>query len=254
MLRTMSVSEEREGALRRSRRFRVRLADVIGLVLIGVLLLLAAAQLLLPRIAAQVLQDRVSRYGEVQSASVKALPAIELLWGNADSASLRAKHLQISPHQLVNLLVEAKGVGDLSVRADSVTLLHPGFGVGAVSLQGAVLEKHGQSIYIATRLTEASLQAALPRGIHAEVLSSERGSVKVSASGQLFGFDATLQAIVSASNGKLVLTPAQSLLAGFAKVTLFSDSRLEVLGVSADAIREGGRQSAWLLSVEARLR
>jgi hypothetical protein len=256
MLRTMSASGASDrGLAPPARGQHVRLARVIGFVLIAVILLLALAQLLLPQIAARVLRDRVGKYGEVQSASVKALPAIELLWGSADSASLRAKHLQISPHELVSLLREAEGIADLSVRSDSVTLTHPGFGVAPVSLQDASLQKHGQSIHVTARLTRESLQAALPAGIHAQVLSSEDGKVRVSASGQLFGFDATVEAVLHAARGKLVLVPTRPLLAGFAKVTLFSEAHLEVLEVSAQAVSEHGqRDRAWLLSMKARLR
>jgi hypothetical protein len=256
MLRAMSAGEgSSRGLAPRRRGPRVRPPYAVGFLLIGVIALLAVAQLVLPQIAARVLRDRVGRYGEVQRASVKAFPAIELLWGDADSARVSARHLRISAHRLVRLLVETKGVADLSVKAEDVALLDPGFGVGAVIFQAATLEKHGQSVDIAARLTRAALQAALPAGVTAEVLSSEGGEVGVSAGGRLFGFSATFQAVVHASEGKLLLTPTGSLLAGLAKVTLFSDSRLEVLGVSArPATQDGQPQGAWLLGMRARLR
>ena len=47
----------------------------------GACLVLALAQVLLPRIAASRISSRVGRYGTVQSVSVKAWPAVELLWG-----------------------------------------------------------------------------------------------------------------------------------------------------------------------------
>ncbi len=252
----MSVGEgSARGLPPRHRGLRVRLPYAVGFVLVGVILFLAVAQLVLPQIAARVLRDRVGRYGEVQGASVKAFPAIELLWGDADSARVSAEHLRISAHRLVSLLVEAKGVADLSVKAEDVALLDPGFGVGAVSFQAATLEKHGRSVDVTARLTRAALQAALPPGVAVEVLSSEGGEVRVSAGGRLFGFSATFQAIVHASEGKLLLTPTSSLLTGLAKVTLFSDSRMEVLGVSARPAGQDGRpQGAWLLSMRARLR
>ena len=63
----------------------------------GVVLLLALAQLLLPRIAASRISSRVGRYGKVQSVSVSAWPALKLLWGKADSAQVRAGSLSLSP-------------------------------------------------------------------------------------------------------------------------------------------------------------
>ena len=54
------------------------------------MLLLVLAQLLLPRIAASRISSRVGRYGTVQSVSVSAWPAVELLWGHADSVRVKA--------------------------------------------------------------------------------------------------------------------------------------------------------------------
>ena len=45
------------------------------------MLVLVLAQLFLPRIAASRIASRVGRYGTVQSVSVKAWPAVKLLWG-----------------------------------------------------------------------------------------------------------------------------------------------------------------------------
>ena len=59
-------------------------------------LALALAQLLLPGIAASRISSRVGRYGEVQSVSVSAWPAVKLLWGSADSVTVRARSLRVS--------------------------------------------------------------------------------------------------------------------------------------------------------------
>ena len=50
-------------------------------------LALVLAQLFLPRIAASRISSRVGSYGKVSSVSVSALPAMELLWGDADSVA-----------------------------------------------------------------------------------------------------------------------------------------------------------------------
>jgi len=54
-----------------------------------VVAVLGLTQLLLPGIVAQRMRDELGRYGVVKSATVSALPAIELLWGHAQSASVR---------------------------------------------------------------------------------------------------------------------------------------------------------------------
>ena len=55
-------------------RIAAGLAGAIALVLV-------LAQLLLPGIAASRISSRVGKYGTVESVSVSAWPAIELLWG-----------------------------------------------------------------------------------------------------------------------------------------------------------------------------
>lgn len=233
---------------------RLGLKGLVGLALVALLLLLAIAQFVLPRIAARVLRDRVARYGPVQSASVSALPAVQLLWGSADSASLDAGQLAISPHELVRLLIESRPVGDLTVHARGVRLLNPGFGAGPVELSDAVLRKRGEALEASARLSRAALQAALPQGIQVGAITASGGSLRVRASGQLFGFRTGFEASVEAVEGKLLLAPSQPLLAGLARITLFSDPRLRVLGVSATAdAGAGGQQSAWTLHLSARL-
>jgi hypothetical protein len=235
---------------------RIGLRGLLGAGLAGVVLVLGVSQLVLPRIAARVLRDRVAKYGDVRSASVSALPAVQMLWGSADSARVDAGRLSISPHQLVALLTESRAVGDLTVRASTVDLLDPGFGAGAVSLSDAVLEKRGETLEISALLKKSALQAALPEGVQVGVLAGQGGSVQVHASGQLFGFRAALYADVEAVEGKLLLAPTTPLLAGLTRITLFSDPRMAILGVSATPVggQGGDAQSAWTLRLRARLR
>ncbi|MGD1058944.1 MAG: hypothetical protein ABR992_16185, partial [Solirubrobacteraceae bacterium] len=60
---------------------------------VGLIVLLALAQVVLPRIAVSRIESRVGRYGKVQSVSVSAWPAVELLWGHVGSVHVRAKSL-----------------------------------------------------------------------------------------------------------------------------------------------------------------
>ena len=53
----------------------------------AVVLVLALAQLILPRVAASRISSRIGRYGKVQSVSVSAWPAVELLWAVAWAAA-----------------------------------------------------------------------------------------------------------------------------------------------------------------------
>ncbi len=80
----------------------------IGAVVV-VVAVLALAQLLGPGIAARVVRGKVQRYGTVKSVTVKAWPAVKLLWRQADEVRVQAGHLRVSPEQTAALLEEAKG-------------------------------------------------------------------------------------------------------------------------------------------------
>jgi len=95
---------------------------------------LVLAQLLLPRIAASKIHSRLDRYGAVKSVKVSAWPAIELLWGHADSVDVHAGALALAPARIAPLLHEAKGAASLKLRATSVRL-------GALRLTEVGLDK-----------------------------------------------------------------------------------------------------------------
>jgi hypothetical protein len=63
-------------------------------------LLLALAQVFLPGIAAERIESRLERYGRVAGVSVTAWPAIELLWGHADSVRVHALRLNLNTAQV----------------------------------------------------------------------------------------------------------------------------------------------------------
>jgi len=191
----------------------------------GAALVLALAQVLLPRIAASRISSRVGRYGTVESVDVSAWPALKLLWGNADSVTVRAGHLKLSPGQTARLLWEARGASTMEVTASSVQ-------EGPLRLRDASLHKHGESLTAKARMTAADVRAALPEGLDVRLLSSERGEVRVTASGALFGVKTSVDAVASASEGRLIAHPLGLLLSGL-RLTLFSDPHVHVEGVGA---------------------
>lgn len=192
----------------------------------AVVLALALAQLFLPRIAAGRISSRVGRYGHVRSVSVSAWPAVELLWGRADSVTVHAGSLALSPAQTSALLWEARGASRLTVTASSVR-------EGPLSLTDARLGKRGRLLAAEAMISPAAVRAALPPGVTVRLLGSEAGRVKVSASGHLFGVGASLDAVAAASEGSLVAHPL-GLLEGV-RLTLFSDPHVYVTGVGAEA-------------------
>jgi hypothetical protein len=210
----------------------------------GAALILVLAQLALPPIAADRISSRVGRYGDVEHVSVSAWPAVELLWGTADSASVRAKRLSMSPSQAAKLLWEARGVESLELTASSVQL-------GPVRLSGARLHKRGSSLSAEAAISEADVKAALPPGLSVRLLRSEAGEVQVSASGGLFGVGRTVTALAGPSEGRLLVHPLGPALEG-ARLTLFADRHVDVTGVGASA--EPGSPPGYRLTMTARLR
>jgi len=119
--------------MRRARRGGARIAlGVAG----AIALVLVLAQLLLPILAARRVRGELARYGVVHSASISAFPAIELLWGEAQSASVSAGPLSVDPAQLSELLWQARGVQRIDLHADSMR-------VGSLALSGVSVRKRG---------------------------------------------------------------------------------------------------------------
>jgi hypothetical protein len=210
----------------------------------GVLLALALAQLLLPRIAASVISSRIGRYGKVESVSVTAWPAVKLLWGSVDSVRVRARRLAMSPAQAAKLLWEGRSTASIDATAQSVQ-------IGSLRLTDATLRKREGSLSAAASTSEADVKAALPAGFAMSLLRSEGGEVEVQASGGLFGVGASVNAVALASDGKLIAHPVGFLVEGL-RLTLFSDPHVYVEGVGASV--QPGRPPGYRLSMDARLR
>jgi LmeA-like phospholipid-binding len=216
-------------------------------VLVAIVLVLVLAQLLLPGIAAERVRARVGKYGTVESVSVKAWPAVKLLWGSADSVTVRAKSLRMSPQQTVKLLGEARGVKRMSLTAESVK-------EGPLQLQEASFQKHGDALRGQAKATRADVGKALGEGIEVRLKSSHDGQVQVSASGGLFGVQTSIDAVARAQEGKLVVHPLGFLLEGL-KLTLIDNPRVYVEGVSASAVAgPSGEVTGYRLSIWASLR
>jgi hypothetical protein len=216
-------------------------------VLVAIVAVLVLAQLFLPRIAASRVRARVGKYGTVRSVSVKAWPAVELLWGHADSVDVQAGSLRISPAQTAKLLGEARGVKRMSLTAESVR-------EGPLRLHDASFQKHGDALQGQASSTAAEVRDALGEGLEVRLLSSHDGQVEVSASGGLFGLRASVDAVARAEEGKLVVHPQGFLLGGL-KLTLIDNPRIHVEGVGASVERQpSGEVAGYRLSIWASLR
>jgi hypothetical protein len=212
----------------------------------AIVLVLVLAQVFLPGIAASRVRARVGKYGTVRSVTVKAWPAVELVWGQAESVKVTAGSLRISPAQTVKLLEEAKGVKSMSLTAESVKL-------GPLRLRGASFEKHGDALRGQAWISRADAEEALGKGVEVQLLNSHDGQVEVSASGGLFGVKTSINAVARAQEGKLVVHPLGFLLEGL-KLTLFSNPHVHVEGVGAvAAVEPSGTAAGYGLSMWASL-
>jgi hypothetical protein len=228
-----------DGEGQRMRRRPVRFA----LWLLGALAVaLGLTQIFLPKLAAGRISSRLGSYGDVRSVHVSAWPAFELLWGQADSVTVQARELSVSPAQTGKLLHEARGLDRLDLTAAATR-------EGPLALHDLRLRKRGSRLHAQASVSEADIRAALPAGFEVQLLASSGGEVEVRASGGLFGVGATVDAVAQASEGKLVLRPRGFLLDAL-KLTLFSDPRVRIEGVGASRTAGGGYE----LSVDASLR
>jgi hypothetical protein len=219
----------------------------VGLWLTGaVVVLLGLAQIFLPKLAASRISSRIGKYGSVDSVHVSAWPAIELLWQHADSVRVHATRLHVSPAQTGKLLEEASATDHLDVTVANVQ-------EGPLRLSDVSFHKQGSQMSAQGHVSEADVQAALPPGFSVQLLGSKEGEVEVSASGGLFGIGASVDAVASASEGKLVVHPRGPLIEAL-KLTLFSDRRVYVEGVSAAAVTGADGAPGYLLGITAQLR
>jgi hypothetical protein len=210
-------------------RHRIRgIGLVVVIVVVGLVVL---AQVVLPPVAAKRVEDRVGRYGTVVDAHVSAFPAVELLWGKADTVTVNAGTLTLTPAQIGSLLWEARDARDMTVSARAVNLRVPVLLPTGLPVSGVRMEKHGSSIHATATLTQTQLDGALPSGVHVQPVAAGEGEVQVRASGGLFGVEASIEAVVRPLEGKLVAEPKGFPLAGIATVTLFSDPHLKVESV-----------------------
>jgi hypothetical protein len=231
---------------KRHRKTRIALGALGALVLLVVL-----AQAFLPALAAKRVEDRVARYGTVHSAHVSAFPAVELLWGKADSVTVHAGALTVSATQIGSLMWEARAVHDMTLTAASVNIRAAALPAG-LTMSGVRMEKRGSFISTSATLTQKQLDGALPSGFRVQPIASGEGEMQVRASGGLFGVQASIEALVRPLEGKLVAEPRGFPLAGIATVTLFSDPHLKVQSIGVRVLSQ--TPLAYGLSLSAILR
>ncbi len=192
---------------------------VVGLA-VAIVLVLVLAQLLLPAIAAERVRARVGKYGTVESVSVKAWPAVKLLWGQRGLGDACARGaLQLSPQQAVKLLLASpRGEEDDAP-------LPPASERVRCSCTMRAFRSTADALQARAWAARADVTAALGKGFEVQLLNSGGGQVEVRVSGGLFGVGASRRRGGTRAGRQAGGAPA-GLLAGFA---------------AADAVRQPAR-------------
>ncbi len=196
-----------------------------------VLALLVIAQLVLPGIAEQRLRDRLARSGEVLSVRVKAFPAIELLWHHADTVEVRMASFRSDAGHLSGLLSDAGNVGSLDASASEVD-------AGLLRLREATLRKRGDRLTGTALVTESDLRAAVPFLDAVQPVASSGGRLVLRGTATVLGLTASVDATVSAREGRLLVEPDVP-LGGLASLTIFDNRHVQVQSVSATPSADG---------------
>jgi hypothetical protein len=210
------------------------------LAIVGVpVLLLVLAQLFLPIIAGRLAKDFLSKYGTVKSVSVSAFPAIELLWGKADSVTVRAGSLSISASQLSQMVQrawQARGITNATMTAERASVGASALLTHEVTASDIRAEKHGSLLLSTATITQQQLQEALPSGFGVQLLQSTGGHVLVRASGALFGAQASIDVLIGPREGTLVAEPEDIPFGGLVRLTLLSAPHVRVESVAVQVI------------------
>ena len=214
---------------------------LVALAIAVVVVVIAASQALLPRVAVNDVRARIAPHGQVLSVKVSAFPALKLLWHHADTVTVKLGNYRTPPSDVPGLLQEAKDVGTLNVSIDTLRSAQ-------LTLHDVTLTKHGSELVGSARVEDADLRAALPVLESVTPVSSADGQLRLRGKGGAFGITATVTAVVTTNDGKVVVTPA-GLLGDFVNVTVFDDQQVYVQSVSG-APASGGLT----VSIRAELR
>ncbi|MHB8691811.1 MAG: hypothetical protein ACYDHH_11230 [Solirubrobacteraceae bacterium] len=241
-------------------RLRSRWTAVAGASLLVVLFVLT--ELVVPPIAADRLRTRLQAHGMVERLSISAFPAIELLWGSADSVLVRMgaydtarihpgvvgasgsaasspTPARVGPaRKVANFLVSTAATDQLDASAQT-------FRAGRLVLVDVTLTKRGSELAASGLLTAAALRAAVPSGYALTPLPGGTGGPLLRGSVHILGETLSLDAGLRIKNGGLVLEPdIVGFFPSFLSLSVFNDPRIRVQSIGVTGIPGGWRVSA----------
>jgi len=202
------------------------IAAIIATVLVG-------GQFVAPSIATSVLRQRLAKDGRVLRAHVSAFPWVQLLWQHADRVSATMADYRAAPGHIESLLHEVDGIGTVDV---SIGVVH----TGLLTLHAVTLTKRGDELVGVGTLELSDLQAALPVVRSLTPVRDSNGQVLLRGTASVLGVQASVDVVIAARDGKLMVAPS-GLLGAFTTVTLYDDPEIQVQSVTATTVPGGLR-------------
>jgi hypothetical protein len=152
-----------------------------------VLFPLVGGQIVLPRVAERRIAGELRATGDVEHISVRAFPAVKLLWSRADRVEVRMSEARAGTGRLAKLLAKTRGTSELDARIARMQ-------VGPLVLRGLRLRKEAGRLGAEASVGTADLAAALPPQLAIRPLVAEDGQLVLEATAGLFGMRAAFRA------------------------------------------------------------
>ncbi len=205
------------------------------------IIIFGVGQLVLPPLAAHIARQRLARHGKVLSVTVSAFPAIELVFGDAQTVNVRMASYTAAQTQVAQNLSQSAGVSNLNVVIGEVSS-------GRLKIGQVTMTKRGHQFTGSGQISEANLRASIPLLQSVTPIASSGGAVTLQGTADVpIVGDVTADAIVGAKGGNVVISGA-GLLDSFLHLTVWSNPRVDVESISGARSTGGLRLSArWRL-------
>jgi hypothetical protein len=206
------------------------------------ILIFGVGQLVLPTLAAHIVRGRLAKDGRVISVSVSAFPAVELLFGDADTINVKMATYRGSESQVASRIGQSSGVSHLNMTINTVSS-------GLVTITAVKVTKRGNHFTGSGRVTESALRSAIPLLESVTPVASHDGQLTLrgtSADLPIVG-SVTADADVGVENGKVVVA-GRGLLGSFLHLTVWSNPKVYVESLAGTAASQAIALSAvWRL-------
>jgi hypothetical protein len=174
---------------------------------IALAVLLVASQLALPSLAERRVEDRLTEGGGEAEASVTALPAARLLFGDGDSFRLEASALDLELDRETEVFERLDGFGEVEIGIED-------FRAGPFTISSFGLDRDGDGPYRLVTIGETSGAALADYGVErlglpgfaAVFLGASNAAVPIELEMELMSADGEIE--VTAGGGTVAGVPA----------------------------------------------